>query len=105
MQIPNVIVESESPTKEQEANSLANDDANQGMEGVSNHDTSAPMESVPAVSQPPTTDANYMPGESDTNCEPDKAWQVAHSKTFIQDDWVGSDLEWKHKSPPSSSGL
>lgn len=83
MQIPNVIVESESPTKEQEASSLATVDANQGMEGVSNHDTSAPMESVPAVSQPPTTDANYMPGESDTDREQDKAWRIAHLKTFV----------------------
>ena len=62
-QIPNVIVESDSPTKEQEISSLAIEDAATRMEGVGEHDASAPMESTPQVSQQPETDANYMPGD------------------------------------------
>ena len=62
-QIPNVIVESDSPTKEKELSSSSIEDAAQRMEGVGDHDTSVPMESTPEDSQLQNTDANYMPGE------------------------------------------
>ncbi len=63
LQIPNVIVESESPTKEQEASSLAIEDASGQMEGADNHSTSAPMQMTTEVSQPLNTDANHLPGK------------------------------------------
>lgn len=62
-QIPNVIVESDSPTKEHEFESLAIEDAAHRMEGAAEHSTSAPMDSTPEASQPPITDANYLPGK------------------------------------------